>query len=118
DVPPRIIRQLVWDVDNLDYPTKPIIPFVEVVHDRISLEVMRGCTRGCRFCQAGMITRPVREKSPEKLMQLAEELIKNTGHEDVSLVSLSTADYSRVGDVVDLMIDKYGERKVGVSLPS
>ncbi len=118
DVPARIVRQLVWDVDNLDYPTKPIIPFVEVVHDRISLEVMRGCTRGCRFCQAGMITRPVREKSPEKLMELAAELVKNTGHEDISLVSLSTADYSRVDDVVRGLISRYADSRVGVSLPS
>ena len=118
DVPPIIIRQLDWDVDGLDYPTKPIIPFIEVVHDRISLEVMRGCTRGCRFCQAGMITRPVREKSPEKLMELAAELVKNTGHEDISLVSLSTADYSRVDTVVKGLIERYAESKVGVSLPS
>jgi radical SAM superfamily enzyme YgiQ (UPF0313 family) len=118
DVPGRIVRQLVWDVDSLDYPTKPIIPFVEVVHDRISLEVMRGCTRGCRFCQAGMITRPVREKSPEKLMELAAELVRNTGHEDISLVSLSTADYSRVDDVVRSLISEYAETRVGVSLPS
>jgi radical SAM family uncharacterized protein len=117
-VPDTIKRRLVWDMDNVPYPTAPIIPFVEVIHDRISLEVMRGCTRGCRFCQAGMITRPVREKSPEKLYELAEELIANTGHEDVSLVSLSTADYSRVNDVVTGMIDRYGDRKVGVSLPS
>ncbi len=89
-----------------------------MVHDRISLEVMRGCTRGCRFCQAGMITRPVREKSPARLAQLAEELVNNTGHEDISLVSLSTADYTRVEEVVHRMIDTYGERKIGVSLPS
>jgi radical SAM family uncharacterized protein len=118
DVPPVIKRRLVWEVDKLDYPTKPIIPFIEVVHDRISLEVMRGCTRGCRFCQAGMITRPVREKSPARLMELAEELVRNTGHEDISLVSLSTADYSRVGDVVRDMISRYGDSKIGVSLPS
>jgi radical SAM family uncharacterized protein len=118
DVPTVIRRRLVWDVDALEYPTKPIIPFIEVVHDRISLEVMRGCTRGCRFCQAGMITRPVREKSPERLMQLAEELVRNTGHEDISLVSLSTADYSRVDQVVRDMIGEYGDRKIGVSLPS
>ena len=117
-VPAIIERQWVKDVDALDYPTKPIIPFIEVVHDRISLEVMRGCTRGCRFCQAGMITRPVREKSPAKLRQLAEELVRNTGHEDISLVSLSTADYSRVGDVVHDLIDRYAEERVGVSLPS
>jgi len=118
DVPAIIKRRLIWDVDKLDYPTKPIIPFIEVVHDRISLEVMRGCTRGCRFCQAGMITRPVREKSPERLMVLAEELVRNTGHEDISLVSLSTADYSRVEDVVREMIAEYGDSKIGVSLPS
>jgi radical SAM family uncharacterized protein len=117
-VPEVISRRIVWDMDNVPYPTAPIIPFIEVVHDRISLEVMRGCTRGCRFCQAGMITRPVREKSPERLRELAAELIENTGHEDVSLVSLSTADYSRVNDVVHDMIDTYGGRKIGVSLPS
>lgn len=118
DVPATIQRVWVKDVDALDYPTKPIIPYIEVVHDRISLEVMRGCTRGCRFCQAGMITRPVREKSPQKLMQLAEELVKNTGHEDISLVSLSTADYSRVEEVVYGLIEKYSGSRVGVSLPS
>ncbi len=117
-IPATIERQWVKDVDALDYPTKPIIPFIEVVHDRISLEVMRGCTRGCRFCQAGMITRPVREKSPAKLRQLAEELVRNTGHEDISLVSLSTADYSRVGEVVHDLIDQYADERVGVSLPS
>ena len=118
DVPAKIVRRLVWDVDALDYPTKPIIPFIEVIHDRISLEVMRGCTRGCRFCQAGMITRPVREKSPARLAELAEELVKNTGHEDISLVSLSTADYSQVNTVVHDMIERYGDSKIGVSLPS
>lgn len=117
-VPEKIVRRIVWDVDALPYPTKPIIPYIEVVHDRISLEVMRGCTRGCRFCQAGMITRPVREKSPERLMELAQELVENTGHEDISLVSLSTADYSRVEDVVHGMIERYGDTKIGVSLPS
>ena len=118
DVPKKIVRRLIWDVDALDYPTKPIIPFIEVIHDRISLEVMRGCTRGCRFCQAGMITRPVREKSPARLAELAKELVQNTGHEDISLVSLSTADYSQVETVVRDMIAQYGDSKIGVSLPS
>jgi radical SAM family uncharacterized protein len=117
-VPDSIKRRIVWDVDNAPYPTAPIIPFIEVVHDRISLEVMRGCTRGCRFCQAGMITRPVREKSPERLREQAAELVANTGHEDISLVSLSSADYTRIEDVVHDMIDTYGDQKIGVSLPS
>ncbi len=116
--PETVVRQWVKDVDALSFPTAPVIPFVEVVHDRISLEVMRGCTRGCRFCQAGMITRPVRERSPEKIKALADELIKNTGHEDISLVSLSTADYSQIKDVVTGLIGRYEDRKISVSLPS
>ena len=117
-VPATIKRRLVWDVDRLPYPTRPIVPFIEVIHDRVSLEVMRGCTRGCRFCQAGMITRPVREKSPERLLELAREMVRNTGHEDISLVSLSTADYSRVEELVQRLIAEHSEKRVGVSLPS
>lgn len=117
-VPPVVKRRLVWDVDRLPYPTRPIVPFIEVVHDRVSLEVMRGCTRGCRFCQAGMITRPVREKSPERLVELAREMVQNTGHEDISLVSLSTADYSRVEELVQRLIAEHSSKRVGVSLPS
>src|SRR5438876_3967066 len=116
--PFTIAKHTVMDLDEWQYPARPIVPVAESVHERFSVEIFRGCTRGCRFCQAGMITRPVREKSPEKLMELAAELVKNTGHEDISLVSLSTADYSRVDDVVRSLIAKYAGSRIGVSLPS
>ena len=117
-IPERITRRWVADVDALPYPTSPIVPFVETVHDRISLEVMRGCTRGCRFCQAGMITRPVRERSPERLLQLSSELVRNTGHEEISLVSLSTADYSGIEGLVEELVRRHDDQRIGVSLPS
>lgn len=116
--PVRITRRWISDADSLPFPEKPVVPLVEVVHDRISIEVMRGCTRGCRFCQAGMITRPVRERSADKVLQLARQLVASTGHEEVSLVSLSTSDHSEVGDMVSRLIEEFGPCGVGVSLPS
>lgn len=117
-VPRRVRKRLVRDFENLDYPRKPVIPNVEAVHDRISVEVMRGCTQGCRFCQAGIITRPVRERSPEKVRQIASGLLPETGYDDISLVSLSTADYSGVECTVRALTDEFGDQGVGVSLPS
>lgn len=117
-VPEVVEKAIVCDLDQAFFPTKPIVPYMEIVHDRIMLEVMRGCTRGCRFCQAGIIYRPVRERSPEVLLKQAEELIKSTGYEEISLTSLSTADYSCVNSVVHDLIDRHGEARVGVSLPS
>lgn len=118
EAPSQVRRRYISDLAELSFPTKPIVPLVEVVHDRISVEVMRGCTRGCRFCQAGMITRPQRERSAAHVMELSRELIHNTGHEDVSLVSLSTSDHSEVHAMVDGLIDEFGSDGIGVSLPS
>ncbi len=117
-VPGRIERRRVADLDKVRFPVKPIVPLVEVVHDRVSIEVMRGCTRGCRFCQAGMITRPVRERSAAQVVRLAEQLLRATGHEEISLVSLSTSDHSEVEQMVDRLISQHGGRGIGVSLPS
>ncbi len=118
DAPRRVQRRYVRDVDGLAFPTRPIVPLIEVVHDRISVEVMRGCTRGCRFCQAGMITRPVRERSAETVLRLSDELVAGTGHEEISLVSLSTADHSELDAMVGSLISRHGPDGVGVSLPS
>lgn len=113
-----VVKRVVRDFENLQYPRAPVVPAVEAVHDRISVEVMRGCTQGCRFCQAGFITRPVRERSPRKIAEIAGELIPATGYDDISLVSLSTADYSGVECTVRQLTEKHGPDGVGVSLPS
>ena len=94
------------------------MPFTEIVHDRVALEIMRGCTRGCRFCQAGMLYRPVRERSPEKLFQLAEKLIAATGYEEMSLSSLSTGDYGRLVELIKGLMERFARQKVSLSLPS
>lgn len=117
-VPSAILKQVIKDFDKVDFPTKPIVPYTEVVHDRIMLEVLRGCTRGCRFCQAGMLYRPVREKSPATLVQQAKELMDNTGYNDISLTSLSTSDYSCVEPVIDTLLEEFASQGVGISLPS
>lgn len=108
-------------VDSLDaayYPQKQIVPYLSIVHDRITLEIMRGCTRGCRFCQAGFVYRPVRERKKETLMRQTESLLACTGHEEVSLSSLSSGDYSEISPLVISLIDKYEKAGVSISLPS
>ncbi|MBU5440020.1 TIGR03960 family B12-binding radical SAM protein [Tissierella sp. MSJ-40] len=116
---PKIIRKrMIKDLDKMFSPEKMIIPFIETVHDRITLEIFRGCTRGCRFCQAGMIYRPVREKSTERLLELAEKLVESTGYENISLSSLSSCDYSQLELLISQLMDRFEEKKVGVSLPS
>ncbi len=116
--PVKIKKRIIKDLDKAYYPEKIIVPYTDIVHDRIMLEVFRGCIRGCRFCQAGFVYRPVREKSHERLMQLAKKLEESTGYEEISLTSLSTSDYSELEELTSELIDEMDERKVGLSLPS
>lgn len=115
---PRIVKRITRDLDGATFPVDYIVPFTRQVHDRISLEVLRGCTQGCRFCQAGMTTRPVRERSISNLDQLLDRTLAATGYEEVSLVSLSTCDYSQVKQMVDMAVQKAAPERVSVSLPS
>lgn len=118
DVPSKIKKRIIKNMDTVEYPDNIIVPYTEIVHDRIMLETFRGCTRGCRFCQAGMIYRPVREKSVDTLLKQADKLIKSTGYDEISLTSLSICDYSQINRLVNALIEKYKDRKVGVMLPS
>lgn len=116
---PNIIRKrYIKDLNESYFPEKIIVPLTEIVHDRIMLETFRGCTRGCRFCQAGMIYRPVREKKTDKLLELAEKLLKSTGYEEISLTSLSICDYSDIKNLVHSLVEKYEKERVSLSLPS
>ncbi|KAB2952409.1 TIGR03960 family B12-binding radical SAM protein [Heliorestis acidaminivorans] len=117
-VPAQVSKQVVADLDKAYFPTKSMVPFMGVVHDRIMLEVLRGCSRACRFCQAGSIYRPVRERSMETLKKQAEELIQQTGYDEIALTSLSTADYSCVEPLLKDLLQSHEEKRVGVSLPS
>jgi len=117
-VPEKVTKCIIKNFNDVKYPEKFIVPYNEIVHDRIVLETFRGCTRGCRFCQAGMIYRPVREKCTAKLMENADKLIKSTGYEEISLTSLSICDYSDIQNLVFSMTEKYENDKVGISLPS
>ena len=116
--PAMVERQLVMDMDRTWYPEKPVVPFIRATQDRVTLEVMRGCIRGCRFCQAGMIYRPVRERSPEELMRLADALLSSTGYDEITLSSLSTSDYRGLEKLLNYLIEKYGKSGVNISLPS
>lgn len=118
EVPAKVCKRVVQELDSVPYPTKPVVSFMQAVHDRITLEVFRGCTRGCRFCQAGMITRPVRERSKESLTRIARELVENTGCDEISLMSLSTADYTRLSELTDELLDEHRDQRVSLSLSS
>ncbi len=115
---PRIVKRNVSDLNQIPFPTDYIVPFTKQIHDRISLEVLRGCTQGCRFCQAGMVTRPVRERDLDNLDQLMQETLDRTGYEEVSLISLSTCDYSRVKSLLQRSVSRAVPQRIGVSLPS
>ncbi len=116
---PKVVRKaLVTDLNGAVYPEKLIVPYGEIVHNRIMLEIFRGCTRGCRFCQSGMIYRPIRERSVDRLMQMAEELVRSTGYDEISLMSLSSGDYSCLPELAHRMVDRFAARRVRISLPS
>ncbi len=118
DVPKRVEKRIIKDLNTSCFPTKPIMPFIEVVHDRIMLETFRGCIRGCRFCQAGMVFRPVREKSAEVLNCQAREIFENTGYTEISLTSLSISDYSCLHEATDKLLEWTNPNKINLSLPS
>ncbi len=116
--PATVTKQLVMEMDGAYYPEKPVVPFIKATQDRVVLEIQRGCIRGCRFCQAGMVYRPVRERGLEHLKELAYKMLKSTGHEEISLSSLSSSDYSELEGIVNFLIDEFDGKGVNVSLPS
>lgn len=118
DVPKKVEKRVVEDLNTSYFPLKPVMPYIETVHDRIMLETFRGCIRGCRFCQAGMVFRPVREKSAEVLNSQAQEIFKNTGYNEISLTSLSISDYSCLNEATDMLLEWTNKNKINLSLPS
>ncbi|MBS6762502.1 MAG: TIGR03960 family B12-binding radical SAM protein [Clostridium sp.] len=117
-IPATVKKQIVMDVTEAPYPMKPVVPFIKATQDRVVLEIQRGCVRGCRFCQAGMLYRPTRERNVETLKEYARVMLKNTGHEEISLSSLSSSDYSELKELVDFLIDEFKDKGMNITLPS
>lgn len=116
--PEKVRKEIVMDMDHAPYPEKPLVPFIKAIQDRVVLEIQRGCIRGCRFCQAGMIYRPNRERDVEVLKEYAVKMLKNTGHEEISLSSLSSSDHSQLKELVYFLIDEFSGKNINISLPS
>lgn len=115
---PQVFKRVLKDMDAATFVEEPVVPYIDIVHDRMMLELFRGCSRGCRFCQAGMSYRPVRERTPEKLRELAKLMQQSTGYDEMSLTSLSSADYSCLGSLVEDLLADFKEEKISFSLPS